>query len=218
MEQRELRLIRDALEAVLAPELAREVIEAARRQMPDALDAPENVVRFVDGPIRRAITRVHGAAGDDIVDDLLGMLVPEERHRRPSEEVTREVRLDAQLLVIVLSSSEELARALDARFEPGAVTVVAYDDVEGPRRAAKLRAAAMVLIDGASFPRIELADIPDALALFAPETLRAVWATDAPYGASVVSILAARHVSFTPLDRREGITPIVDLVRARRMR
>ena len=77
---------------------------------------------------------------------------------------------------------------------------------------------ANTLIDGASFPLIEPSDLPEILGALPPTSVRAVWGTDTPYGAAAVAELTAKRVAFTPLDRREGVTPVVDLVRARRVR
>lgn len=215
MERRESRLIRDALEAVLAPERAARAFAEALRSMPEAFDSLEDTVAFVDGPIRRAVVAVHGAAGDDVVDDLLRAFTTDRPARRRDEDSTQEIRLDERVHVFILSSGESLAQILTRETPFAEITIVTYDDEPGVRRAIGLRAPGIVVVDGADFPKIEPSDLPSVFRALPPSTVRAVWATDAPYGAAAVAALVASSVAFTPLDRREGISPVVDLVRAR---
>jgi hypothetical protein len=181
MKRPELRLIRDALEAVLSPELAAATIDEALRSMPTALSSPAELVGLVNGPLRAALAKRHGSAADDVIDDLLRMLVGRSpAPRTTSQDITRELPLE---------SAQVFA------FKPPAI----------------------VIVDGASFPSIEPSEMPSLLGGLPPTTVRAVWGTGTPYGASVIGELASKRAPFTPLDRREGVAPIVDLVRARRL-
>lgn len=217
MKRPELRLIRDALEAVLSPELAAGTLDQALRAMPDALASSSETVALVHGPLRAALTKHHGAAADDVIDDLLRMLVS--RAPAPSgraQDATREIALVAQVLVFVLSSSEQLAEAIQQGLGTEHVTTLTYDEAARVRKAIAFKAPAIAIVDGAGFPRIEPSSVPEILEALPPTSVRAVWGTDTPYGASVVASLASRRAAFTPLDRREGIAPVLDLVRARR--
>lgn len=218
MRHPELRLIRDALEAVLSPELAATAIDEAVRAMPNALSSPSEIVGLVNGPLRAALAKRHGAAADDVIDDLLRMLVaraPAPASR--SQDITREMPLEtAQVLVFVLSSSEALGTEIEQAVGTDNVATLTWDDPQRLRKAIAFKPPAIVLVDGASFPSIEPSETPDIFAALPPTTVRAVWGTDTPYGAAVLAELAAKRAPFTPLDRREGIAPVVDLVRARR--
>lgn len=217
MRRPELRLIRDALEAVLSPELAASTVDEAIRAMPDALSSPDELVALVNGPLRTALARRHGPAADDVIDDLLRVLVSRTPARSVSQDITRELPLEtAQVFVYVLSGSEKLGTQIENALGSEMVTTLTYEDVTRLRKAIAFRAPSIVLVDGASFPSIEPSDLPDVFAALPPTTVRAVWGTDTPYGAAVIGELAGRRAPFTPLDRREGVTPILDLVRARR--
>lgn len=219
MRHPELRLIRDALEAVLSPELAAHTIDEAVRSMPDALSSPSELVALVNGPLRAALARRHGSAADDVIDDLLRVLVsraPASSSR--SQDVTREMPLEpAQVLVFVLSSSEALGGEIERSLGTDHVATLTWDDANRLRKAIAFKPPAIVLVDGASFAPIEPSEMPEIFAALPPTSVRAVWGTDTPYGAAVIGELAAKGAPFTPLDRREGIAPVVDLVRARRL-
>jgi hypothetical protein len=219
MRRPDLRSIRDALEAVLSPEHAASTIDEALRSMPSALSSPNELVGLVNGPLRTALAKRHGAAADDVIDDLLRMLVGRTPSpRTASQDITRELPLEsAQVVVFVLSSSETIGTELERALGTHAVATATFDDPPRARKAIAFKAPAIVIVDGASFPSIEPREMPTLLAGLPPTTVRAVWGTDTPYGATVVGELAAKRAPFTPLDRREGIVPIVDLVRARRL-
>lgn len=218
MKRPELRLLRDAIEAVLSPELATAAIDEALHAMPNGLMSEGEVIALVDGPLRAALRRRHGDAADDVIDDLVAVLV--ERPPMPqvsSYEVTREVPLEAaRVFVFVFSSAETIGGELERTLGTQAVAAVTFDDPDRVRKAITFKTPAIVVVDGVSFPTIEPSQMPTLLAGLPPTTVRAVWGTDTPYGASVVAGLTARRATFTPLDRREGIAPILDLVRARR--
>jgi hypothetical protein len=219
MKRPELRLIRDALEAVLSPELAAATIDEALRSMPTALSSPAELVGLVNGPLRAALAKWHGSAADDVIDDLLRMLVGRSpAPRTTSQDITRELPLEsAQVFVFVLSASETLGAELERALGTHAVATVTFDDPARVRKALAFKPPAIVIVDGASFPSIEPSEMPSLLGGLPPTTVRAVWGTDTPYGASVIGELASKRAPFTPLDRREGVAPIVDLVRARRL-
>ncbi|MBX7196401.1 MAG: hypothetical protein K1X94_30385 [Sandaracinaceae bacterium] len=220
MRRPELRLIRDALEAVLSPELAAATVDEAVRAMPNALSSPAELVALVNGPLRTALTKRQGSAADDVIDDLLRVLVARTPSpKTSSQDITREIMLEtAQVFVFVLSSSEALAGELERVLGTQLVATLTYDEPQRVRKAIGFKPPSIVLIDGASFPLIEPSDLPEILGALPPTSVRAVWGTDTPYGAAAVAELTAKRVAFTPLDRREGVTPVVDLVRARRVR
>jgi len=217
MKRPELRMIRDALESVLSPALVDSTLEAAIRAAGREPQTPGDLVALVNGPLRAALAGRHGAAADDVIDDLLRALVPAEEARRGSSEITRELPLEsAQVLVLVLSSSDTLGLELEHALGTNIVATLTYDEPVRAEKAIAFRPPAIVIIDGATFPLIEPSAMPALLSQLPTTTVRAVWGTDTPYGGAVLAELAARRAVFTPLDRREGIAPILDLIRARR--
>lgn len=210
-------MIRDALESVLSPDLAARMLEEAIQVAGRLPESPGDVVALVNGPLRSALTRRHGAAADDVIDDLLRVLVPKEEPRRASSEITRELPLEtAQVLVLVLSSSDALGLQIEQALGSDQVATLTYDEHARAEKALGFRPPALLIVDGAAFPMIEPSAMPGLFGKLPPTTVRAVWGTDTPYGGAVLAELADRRTSFTPLDRREGLAPILDLIRARR--
>jgi hypothetical protein len=76
---------------------------------------------------------------------------------------------------------------------------------------------AIVLVDASDFPSIEPTDLAAAMGK-AGEAVRAIWGADLPYGQGVLAAAQRLGIPTTPLDRREGIAPLMDLVRSRRSR
>lgn len=218
MRRPEHRIVFDALEAVLAPTLVAELLVEAcgsDRELPERL---ADLVTFVHGPLRIGLARRLGPAAHDVVDDVLRALSSAGHDAgRPSAEVTRELPLEvAQVLVFVLSSTETLGGALEQALGSARVTVLTYEDQARVERAFALRPPGIVVLDGADFPPIEPADLPRLFASLPPTTVRAIWGTDTPFGAAALGALLDARAPCTPLDRREGIALLVDLVRSRR--
>ncbi len=217
MSRRELRLIRDALDSVLSPALAASTLEDAIERMGGPPETPGEVMTLLNGPLRVALERTHGAAADDVIDDLLQLLTPRADPAAPVSEVTRELPIEtAQVFVFVLSSSEALGREIEDALGSDRVMALTYEEPERLEKALAFRPPSIVIIDGASFPMIEPSRLPQLLASLPETTVRAIWGIDTPFGSAALSELAHQRGSFTPLDRREGIAPVLDLIRARR--
>jgi hypothetical protein len=215
MRRPELRLVQSTLESVLSPELADLTYrEATAGGEPES---PSDVVDLVHGPLRAALGRRLGrSAADDVVDELLATLVTAAPPRSPSAEATRELPLErGRVGILVLSSTDALARALAAEL-PDQLAMTTAGTLAEARSALAMVAPRIVLVDGASFASIEPASLVQLLAPLPTTTVRAVWAVDAPYGAAALGALVDARATVTPLDRREGLATIVDLVRARR--
>lgn len=155
-----------------------------------------------------------------MIDDVLtmiGMLTPSGPGAvRRSGETTREVFVDARpVIVIVVASGASFASRLQGAL--GATRVIPVPAATVERMDEQLRVAApqIVLVDAADFAPIE----PERLAVFLEKlpatTVRAIWGADLPYGGAVLRAMMARSAHATPLDRREGIEPLLDLVRSR---
>jgi hypothetical protein len=218
MRRPELRLIQSTIESVLSPALADQTYRDAITALGGEPATSSDVLELVNGPLRVSLARRLGrAAADDVVDDLLATLVTTAPPRPASAEATRELPLEReQVCVLVLSSTDALARALAAELGPRRLEVATAGTPEEARAWLATHAAGIVMIDGASFASIEPTSLPALLAPLPTTTVRAVWAVDAPYGAAALGALVEAHAPVTPLDRREGLATVVDLVRARR--
>lgn len=218
MRRPELRLIQSVIESVLAPDLADQTYREALAGRGGEPDSPSGVVDLVHGPLRLALARRLGrSAADDVVDDLLATLMTAAPSRSPSDEGTRELPLQRErVCVLVLSATETLARALEAELGREQLEIGTAATPEATRRWLSTHAPGIVLIDGASFASIEPTSLHALLAPLPTTTVRAIWAVDAPYGAAALGALVDARAPVTPLDRREGLATVVDLIRARR--
>lgn len=218
MRRPELRLVQSALESVLAPEVALQTFREAVAATGGPPASAGELVTFLHGPLRTALERRLGPGADTVIDDLLAALAPHaEEPRTASSETTRELPIEtARVPVVVLSASGALAASLTEALGER-ISASTAGDVPGAVEALATLRPAVVVIDGAAFPRVEPRDLPALLAELPRTTVRALWGTDTPYGAAALSALVERRAPVTTLDRREGLAPIVDLVRARRL-
>lgn len=217
----ELRVIRESLEALVAPTMVSSAIFDALEDCGGELGpGREGATVFVQGPLRAALARRMGADAHPVIDDvleMLGVLAPRgPGGMRRSGETTREVFVDARpVIVVVVASGTTFASRLQAALGATRVIPVPASTLERMDEQMRVAAPQIVLVDAADFAPIE----PERLAAFLEKlpatTVRAIWGADLPYGGAVLRAMVARAASATPLDRREGIEPLLDLVRSR---
>lgn len=217
----ELRMVRESLEAVVSPSIVSTVLfEALERTGGQLPTGPEAIREFANGALRHALVHRIGANGNAICDDVVAMLLaiapqPIVDARRDFD-ITREVVIDDRpVFVVVIAGSGALAGRLQAALGPAMMTAIPTTSMEQLHQHIAVGAPQVVLIDAADFANIE----PDTLALVLEQlpatTVRGIWGADLPYGVAIIRALAARGSPVTPLDRREGIAPLLDLVRSR---
>jgi hypothetical protein len=226
-ERPELRLIRESLEAVVTPSIAStvvfEALEASGGRLPEG---PAAARAFTDGPLRAALRRRLGPDADPIVDEVVQTLAalapapsppppPRSSSHRELDD-TREIVLDDRPVVVVVASSDELTSRLRAALGAARIAAVPIRATETLLERVRATVPQVVLIDGADFAPIEPDALAAALEHLPARTVRAIWGVDLPYGALVLRALVDRGAPATPLDRREGIEVVLDLIRARR--
>jgi hypothetical protein len=229
----ELRLVRESLEAVVAPTVASSVVfealEATGGRIPEGA---EGAIVLVDGALRKALAKRLGEDADAIVDDLVRTLralapkrpppipsaAPDPRQQRRRDlDVTREVVLDDRpVIVAVVAGNEDFCDRLQASLGAARVTALPAATIDKLGEVINIGAPQIVLIDAADFAAIEPEDLAKLLEALPLSTVRAIWGADLPYGASLLRAMIARKIPATPFDRREGIDPLLDLVRSRR--
>lgn len=228
-ERPELRLVRESLEAVVAPTIVSSVIFEALEHTGGQLPGGPGAVRdLVDGALRDALARRLGGDAHALIDDvvaLLDALTSRSAARaptapppsRPDREVTLEVMLDERpVLVLVVAGSTDLATRLQAALGSARVTAIPTSVLAKLREQIKIGAPQLVLIDAADFAAIEPDELALELAKLPSTAVRAIWGADLPYGAALLRGLVERGAPATPFDRREGIDPMLDLIRSRR--
>jgi len=225
----ELQLVRDRLGIALGEDAAAAVFMAALEIYGGRLPRTvEQVERFVDGPLRTSLTQLadQGTA-DRVVQRLLsgslstvppGIEVSGTHPRRPAsvlEETTVGARTGPVRLVVI-ARSPRLAERL--RLSVGADDVavgVATDPQQGGRLAHEVNAS-MVIIDGTDVPPGGADDYVDGLGGLASDVLLLLWTEGGPEAERLQTGLEFCSLRVTVMDRREGVHPLIDIVRSRR--
>ena len=230
-EPPEMRLVREKLESVLSPTLASSVLFDALAEIGGRPPTTgEATLTLVEGPLARVLARrVRGVEGDTILAELVDTLravvkpahTPAAPTLRPSarelDETLEVVRTEGAVSVMVVAANDNLAMRLEAVLGPGRIftrTLYTRGELEGLLRGSKF--PPIVVIDSVEMPPIEPTDLAMLLGGTPPGTVHAIWGADLAYGSALLARLVERHTPATPLDRREGIEPFVDLVRSRR--
>lgn len=223
-EAPEIRLIRETVEGVLHPATASSVLFDAMQEAGAVPASPDDVLALVRGPLaRRLVERVGEETARALLDQLELMLraivVEPKVRRRPSrhDDTTRAVELSSETLpVFVLAASRAFADKLSAALGPHVMSaVLATDDAMLAQRLDTV-APAFVLLDASDFPAIEPGALVTRLAGLGADVVKAVWGADLPYGMAALAAAQERGLALTPFDRREGIEPLMDMIRSRR--
>ncbi|HJL19468.1 MAG TPA: hypothetical protein RMH99_27645 [Sandaracinaceae bacterium LLY-WYZ-13_1] len=226
-EAPEIRLIRETLEGVLHPSTASTVFFEALQATGGSLPrAPEQVTALVRGPLTDALNERLGedmAASvlEPLSEQLEAVLAPRPRkpRKRPSrhDEPTRDLMLvDEVLPVFVLGGGPGFAAQLQATLGPHVMSAVTAHDLPTLRDRLAQIDPRVVLVDASDFPPIEPAELVDELARLPAEVVKAIFGADLPYGQSLLDAGQRAGLSLTPFDRREGVEPLMDLIRSRR--
>jgi len=223
-EAPEIRLIRETVEGVLHPATASSVLFEAMQEAGGVPSTPEGMLALVRGPLSR---RLEDRLGEETARTLLDALEmrlqaigsSSKPRRRPSrhDEPTRAVELSSETLpVFVLASSRAFAEKLAAALGPHVMSpVLASDDAMLAERLEAV-APAFMLLDASDFPAIEPDLLIGHLEGVGADVVKAVWGADLPYGMAALAAAQQRGLDLTPFDRREGIAPLMDMIRSRR--
>jgi hypothetical protein len=224
----EMMLLREALEGVVAPEVATAVLydalELAGRKPPSTV---EEVRAFVDGALAEAVKRRLGP--DDalsIVKHIGGLF-----SAQGEEPVSIDVDVDSfgderpatgqmavvhdPVPVVVLAASPIFAERLSATLGVERVKSVAARDEASLRRAIATHAPLIVLVDGTDPSSIDPGALRATLSGLPQSALAVIWGSETPWSQSLVPALEADEARFVTLERREGIEPLLDTVLAR---
>jgi hypothetical protein len=228
----QLQLIRESLEGVLAPGIASaallEALETYGERMPQE---PSELQEFARGSLRAAVQRRAGAdVAEEVTHQLGNMLVafsggaPDEPE--PEGRVTREGRALGNLTtvsgsgpgtarMVVVAGSTGLAVRLRTAVGGERLALLTTHDPSRLYGFVTDLNASLVLYDATDSPQGDVSEFVEALAKLPPDVVRIVWSSGEPEASRIVHELEERDVRVTPLDRREGVDPLLDLLRAR---
>lgn len=223
-EAPEIRLIRETVEGVLHPATASSVLFEAMQEAGGVPSTPDAIRALVRGPLAcRLAARLGDETAQTLLESLETMLraigaAPKPRRRASRhDEPTRALELSTETLpVFVLASSRAFAAKLAAALGPHVMSPVLASDDATLNAHLEAVAPAFVLLDASDFPIIEVDRLAERLARIGPDVVKAVWGADLPYGAAMLTAAEQRGLVLTPFDRREGIAPLMDMIRSRR--
>jgi len=227
------RLLRSTLEESLETHVAStvlfEALGAAGAEVPQSL---EEVLRVVRGPLYEVLARrLDGEQAQILVERIEEQLAP-----RPDDPSTVELALDELAVqtgredattavptadavrVLVLASGSGFARRLEVTLGGRRVDAVHVDGPAGLNRALEEGPPAILLLDASDFPAIDRGAVLST-ALSLPSTTACVlWGAELPFGRRFVQGIDQQRRRWVVLELREGIAPLIDLIRSRRRR
>lgn len=221
------RALEEALEKHVASTVLFEALDAAGNQIPRTV---EDVLHVVRGPLRDALSRRLDAEAAE------GLLYRIEEQLSPYDPTTVELdldELDADTIsekdttiqmrtedkavpVVVLSGSGSFAERLQMTLGENRVATYPTHDKDSFDSAVDESDPAVVLIDGTDFPSIEARDVLKMFHVLPPTTARVLWGAELPYGRNLIELLEGDARGWVILELKEGISPLLDLVRSRR--
>lgn len=242
-EPASVRILREALESVLSQAAAAAVVFEGLSAWGERVPSDATELReALEGPIREALTRrlpAHEAA--ELVRALVLALATAEattdvknavdvdlseldertderpttpRPRFPNERSTRGLPTrTGPVPVLVLAGTRSFAARLRLAVGAGRVAPTQVRDLEG-LRGALAAAAALVIVDATDIPPVDPDTVVRALAEVGSGCVPVVYGSDLPFGRRVAQALASRRVRAVTIAQRDGIEPIIDLVRS----
>lgn len=215
-ERDEMVVVRRGLAELLSPEgTVAVILEAQKLARGHDLD-PDDAAALLRGPLADALARRVGRnQAEAAIQHLESLLETARRGEGMFPDVTRDraSRAEGPLPVLVLASGRTFMRTIEERF--GRFVKVSHaTSAARVMRLGRRRAPGVVLIDAADFPSIEAARLAGALERHPPETTVVVWGTGLRYGAAIGEALAAAGVPVVGFDHRDGVEPVLDLLRS----
>ncbi|MGF1469022.1 MAG: hypothetical protein ACFCGT_23095 [Sandaracinaceae bacterium] len=221
----EIRHLRETLEAALHPATASRVLFEALQTFGGLPRDPAQTLSLIEGPLHRAVAqRLGPGAAARVLSGPATMLrehlererfAGPRRRRREEDQTQRVVVSDHALPVLVATSSDRLDGQLLASLGPRVIMPYAAGDPETLSARLARRTPAFVLIDGAEFPLVEPRDLAVCLSRLPRSTVSALWGAELPYGQGVLAAAQALGIALTSFDRREGLGPLLELLRSR---
>lgn len=231
-----VRVLRENLEGVLAPNLAMAILfDALAAWGPIRPQTPAELIRFVRGPLMERLVPKLGAdeaasVGARIVAILSQAItpptpptgaprprIPGARYPKPDDRSTTPLPTwELPVLVLVASGQPIFADRLTAAVGAERVNAVTAHDLAELTRGSHPYAPGVIVVDAQHPPGIEPDDLVRALATPPPTVLRTLWGGETPWGARLLASALRAAVILVELDGAEGILPLCDIVRSLR--
>lgn len=219
------RSLEEAMEVHAASTVLFEALGASGANVPQTRD---DVLTLVRGPLRQVLTRrLDAERAEAIVAHIVSRLCPDPSTlEMPLDELAAETRREDStssfttahevVSVMVVAASLGFAQRINVAFGTGRVApwVVSTelelaDGLEGTP-------PPIVIVDASDIPAIPQRALMQKLTALPSTTACVVWGRELPYGRSLAQAAEASGRAWITLEKKEGIAPLLDLVRSRR--
>lgn len=212
-------VVREVLHGVLSPALAQTLLFDALDRLAKPPEEVEEWLAFAEGPLHELLTQrvglVEAAEVNERVRRIFSALLGSSAsRRRPSEATSRFERHAGPTRVLVLAPSPRLARMLKAVLGPKVATMSVMD-LSSYGDVVHQLSPSVFLIDLTDKMSVEPRAIEGALEELPARALVLIWDQGTPQGEALASALAACGHPVAWVDRREGVEPLLDHIRAR---
>ncbi len=232
----EIVLIREALEGVMAPEVATAIIFDALAQANTPPQGLHEARSFVDGPLSDVMSRrvraddvtsiirlMQGAIDAAIDRDGLDVDVEIDALASASGEGSTETQqmstITRPVPVVVVASGTTFADRLGLCLGEDRVYTTTVGTAAALRKALFAHFPMLVVFDASAIGEIDAESIADVLRGFPDNVVPVLWAGETAWGERLMAIAprnsASRGPALVTLERKEGIEPLCDLVLSR---
>lgn len=223
------RVLRRTLEEALTAKVASAVLFEALGTGGGVPRSLSEVLAIVHGPLRAILEKRLGAS------DASALVAKIEAGLRPVWDEVATV--DAPLDELAAQASADATAAFPVQRNPVMVAIVAggpgfelrLATALGPQRAAPFTVRSLadlrelaesppgvLLVDASDFPPVRAPEIVEVARKLPRSTACVLYGCDLPYGNAFLSVLAGEARPWVTLELREGIAPLLDLIRSRR--
>lgn len=213
-------LIREALEGLVEPRAAQSVIfQALDREGVEKLPSRgDDLIAFIEGPLREATAeRVGASSAREVVErlsDVLGHAI--RRPDTPGNSRTVEVPAGAgPVRVLVMGRSTSLAVRLRAALGGDRVAVGASTALPAAEHMIGSFCPELVILDAVDPLQDDVHAVARLVGSLPGGTTRLIWGREQPWAEKMSAALDGAGVIYTPVDRRDGVDPLLDLIRSR---
>ena len=213
-------VIREVLEGTLAPEVAAATLFTALESVDPDPSTRAEWAEFVRQPLREAVRL---RSGDEIARDIAARILvilgghdepPAEsgKKRRSQAPTSKFPTTDGPIRMLIVAASPKLARLLKGALGSRIAPMILND----PRRMGVFVDdfdPMLVLVDLTDPPR-HVESLPKLSKPLHESVITAIWDEGSEWGKSLTEAYEREGRRWMWVDRREGVDPLIDLIRA----
>jgi hypothetical protein len=214
------QVILEALEGFVDPPVASIVVylglEVAEREEPPR--GKVELMEFVRGPLYQVLKKkLDDETSAKAVDSILAAIEDAAAgDTRAFGGRTMEVSIaDGPVRVLVCSTNRVLPVRLRAALGPERVTVANAVDVPTAQSLVEDIRPLVVIVDAAAPPSTAEGPMADLVRALPASCTLLLWGRELEWGKALAGALTQSEVEFTPVERVEGVEPLLDLIRSR---